>query len=414
MLKTCPECQLPISDKALVCPHCGFPLIPAASVRRRRKPKRMKLPNGFGQIIEIKNANLRNSFRAMVTVRKDDTGHPISKILKPKGYFQTYNEAYEALVEYHKNPYDLSDTYTMAELYEEWMDYYLKSGISDSTIDQTYRAWKFCSSMYSMRVKDVRIHDLRFCIYDGKAKLRGGEKSASPALKNYMKTMFNKMFDYAVEHEYTDQNYARKFSLDRETSKQLHHVERPHLNYTDEEVQLMWDHLNDVSIADMLLIQCYSGWRPQELVRIKLENVNLEEKYFIGGMKTEYGVNRTVPIHSKIYPLVVRRYNEAQDLQSDFLFNFISNSQKNNRRDIQPYTYDRFRLRYSQNKSTLGLDPKHCLHDGRVRFITQAKRYGVDEYTLKRLVGHSIKDITESVYTKRDLEWLRSEIEKIE
>lgn len=30
------------------------------------------------------------------------------------------------------------------------------------------------------------------------------------------------------------------------------------------------------------------------------------------------------------------------------------------------------------------------------------------------IVGHSIKDITESVYTKRDLEWLRSEIEKIE
>ena len=30
------------------------------------------------------------------------------------------------------------------------------------------------------------------------------------------------------------------------------------------------------------------------------------------------------------------------------------------------------------------------------------------------MVGHSIKDITESVYTVRDLEWLRNDLEKLE
>lgn len=29
------------------------------------------------------------------------------------------------------------------------------------------------------------------------------------------------------------------------------------------------------------------------------------------------------------------------------------------------------------------------------------------------IVGHAIKDITERVYTDRDLKWLRNEIEKI-
>ncbi len=37
----------------------------------------------------------------------------------------------------------------------------------------------------------------------------------------------------------------------------------------------------------------------------------------------------------------------------------------------------------------------------------------MDEYALKEMVGHSIQDITESVYTIRDLEWLREDIEKI-
>ena len=77
----------------------------------------MRLPNGFGQISEIKNKNLRNRFRVMVTVGKTETGKPIAKLLKPVSYFPTYNEAYAALIEYNKNPYDLDKTITMKELY---------------------------------------------------------------------------------------------------------------------------------------------------------------------------------------------------------------------------------------------------------------------------------------------------------
>ena len=41
-----------------------------------------------------------------------------------------------------------------------------------------------------------------------------------------------------------------------------------------------------------------------------------------------------------------------------------------------------------------------------------AKKAGVDEYVVKRLAGHKITDVTEAVYTIRDIEWLRDEIEK--
>ena len=76
MLIQCPECELNVSDKALACPHCGCPMtknIKASSVRARHN-KRRRLPNGFGQISEIKNRNLRKPFRAMVTVGKNDNG----------------------------------------------------------------------------------------------------------------------------------------------------------------------------------------------------------------------------------------------------------------------------------------------------------------------------------------------------
>ena len=46
-------------------------------------------------------------------------GKPIQKMLKPNAFFRTYNEAYTALIEYNRNPYDLNDNLTVAHLYEK-------------------------------------------------------------------------------------------------------------------------------------------------------------------------------------------------------------------------------------------------------------------------------------------------------
>ena len=43
-----------------------------------------------------------------------------------------------------------------------------------------------------------------------------------------------------------------------------------------------------------------------------------------------------------------------------------------------------------------------------------AKKYGVDEYAIKYMVGHKIADITEKVYTQREFDWLKTEIEKLD
>jgi len=47
----------------------------------------------------------------------------------------------------------------------------------------------------------------------------------------------------------------------------------------------------------------------------------------------------------------------------------------------------------------------HVLHNGRHTFSTFAKEYGVDEYARKKFMGHSIKDLTDRVYTHMDIEW---------
>lgn len=174
MLIQCPECDLQVSDKANTCPHCGYPLKPDAKPKSSRKPnKRRRLPNGFGQISEIKGRNLRNPFRAMVTVGKDKNGKPICKPLKPESYFPTYNDAYTALVEFNKNPYDLEPSITVKELYDKWTPEYFKTLKSDDSARATTSAWQYCSAVYDMRVMDVRARHIKGCMEEGVATVRG-------------------------------------------------------------------------------------------------------------------------------------------------------------------------------------------------------------------------------------------------
>ena len=409
MLTQCPECELPVSDKATACPHCGYPLKPSEKQKRPRKSnKRRRLPNGFGQISEIKNRNLRNPFRAMVTVGKTPDGKPICKPLKPESYFATYNDAYAALVEYNKNPYDLEPSITMQELYDKWLPEYEKTVKSTKSATS---AWAYCSGVYKMRVMDIRARHVKGCMEEGAAVIRGKEQHPTATMKNQIKSLFNMLLDYALEYELVDRNYSRTFNLTEETVKEIQSVKKEHIAFTDEEMDLLWANASSKQGVDILLIQCYSGWRPQELGLLELKDVDLENWTFQGGMKTDAGENRVVPIHSRIQDLVLRKYQEAEALGSPYLLNWADPNNRN-RKNLK-LTYARYQKAFERIRDELKLNPNHRPHDGRTHFVTMAKRYGVDEYAIKYMVGHKISDITEKVYTRREFAWLREEIEKI-
>ena len=411
MLILCVECELQVSDKALSCPHCGYPMkIGAKSKQHRKSNKRRRLPNGFGQISEIKNRNLRNPFRAMVSVGKTSNGKPICKLLKPESFFSTYNDAYAALAEYNKNPYDLEPSITASELYEKWTEEHFKTLKQNASARAVDIAWTYCSAVYSMRVIDIRARHVKSCMERGISTVKGKEQTPNANMKNKIKTLFNQMLDYAVEYELVDRNYSRSFKLTDDVIEEIKTVNKIHIPFTDEEMSLLWENLAWKRHIDMILVQCYSGWRPQELGLIELKDVNLEDWTFMGGLKTESGFDRIVPIHSKIQPLVIRRYKEAEEIDSKYLFNYIeSDSIKKNIK----FTYSRYQRIFDRIRDELRLNQDHRPHDGRKHFVTIAKKYGVDEYAIKYIVGHKIADITEKVYTKREFNWLREEIEKI-
>lgn len=407
MLIKCPECELQVSDKAIACPHCGYPMkSDTKSLKtRKRNNKRRRLPNGFGQISEIKNRNLRKPFRAMVTVNKTSTGRPICKLLKPESYFSSYNEAYAALVEYNKNPYDLDSAITVKELYEMWTKEHFEK-ITSNSARNIASAWAYCSDVHNMRVKDLRGRHIKGCMEEGYITVKNETRHASACTKNSIKSLFNIMLDYAVEYEIVDRNYSRSFKLSNDLIQEIVKVNKEHLSFDDNEMQLLWDNVNNMYYIDAVLIQCYSGWRPQEIGLIEVGNVDIINWTFKGGIKTKAGIDRIVPIHSKIRALVLKKYEEAKLLNSKYLFTY-------NKKKLKTLNYSRYMREFNKIRDELHLNPDHRPHDGRKHFVTIAKRYNVDEYAIKYIVGHKISDITEKVYTKREITWLKEEIEKI-
>lgn len=382
MLIDCPECEQKVSDKALSCPHCGYPLV--KTPKKDSKPsRRMKLPNGFGRITKIRGKNIRKPYRAMVTIGKDENGRPIGKLLKPTAYFATYAEAYGALTEYNKSPYDLSSRITMNDLFEKWYEKYNQT-VSAKRAKDIKRCWSYCSSIHHLDVTIVRTRTIRE-LFDNLDK--------TYEIKKIIKQILSMMFDYAIEYEYVARNIIKDVTLktNNDISNPTHHP------FTEEEFESIRNNLG-TDIYDMIYIQCYTGMRPNELCQIEMNKINLKDWYLIGGFKTEAGKDRKIPIHKNIRGLIQAKYNLAIKKGSKYLFPG---------KGSEAFSYSRY---YKTFRDAI---PNHKPHDPRKHFVTMAKKAGVDEYAIKLIVGHAIDDITESVYTERDIKWLHKELSKV-
>lgn len=389
----CPECNRQVSDKAATCPGCGYPML-KQPIKITQSTRRRRLPNGFGRITRISNKSLRKPYRVMVSIGKDSNGRPIGRLLKPNAYFETYNEAYRALMKYHENPYDFSNDMTVSDLYDKWYEY-LSKNVSSSRLGQIKASWEYCDTIKNKYLHELKIRDIKY-LFDNGYKVNKSGKPVYPTekFKQYIRLTLSQMLDYAVEYEFIERNFIKDIKMRQNKEDDV----KRHISFTDEEMDIIELNASKDRILALILIECYTGLRPSELCNIETKNITIENSYFIAGSKTAAGRNRTIPIHSKIKVYINELFNEAILRGSSKLIDI----------DYQTYSNGFMKVIKEYN-----LSEEHRPHDCRKQFVTMAKKAGVDEYAIKKIVGHKIKDITESVYTDRDVSWLKSEIEKI-
>ncbi|NBK00254.1 site-specific integrase [bacterium 1xD8-48] len=374
----------------------------------------MRRANGTGHVFRMKDKSRRNPWRVRITVgweMNEATGKS-KQIIKTLGYYPSRRKAEVALNEYLDDPYNIGNKdMTFEELYKEWSEYYFATLSGVSSVRTIMSAYRYMHLIYKMKVRDIRVRHLEGCLEDAyiisdRGKDKGKKRNASACVKARMKSVFNLMFDYAVRYDIVKTNYARNFEVSKEIKEKKKREKKSVTIFSNVELMTLWDNVDKYSFVDMILIGIYSGWRPQELAILKVRDVDLDGDTFFGGLKTDAGKNRIVPIHPLIKNLVNRRYEEAMELESEYLFN----DSEGQRGTVM--TYDKYRHRFE--KIMKRLDMKHRPHETRHTFSTLAKAYDMKDNVRKLIMGHAIIDFTDRVYTHPMLEELRYEMGKVE
>lgn len=145
----------------------------------------------------------------------------------------------------------------------------------------------------------------------------------------------------------------------------------------------------------MMLIMIYTSMRPTELIKQLSSKVYLEDKYLIGGSKTKAGINRVMPLHERIIPLIEKRLYE----NNKYLVAFNS---------YGSMTYSGFKDKW--NTAMLTLKMKHTPYDCRHTFATRMDNVGANKVCIKLIMGHQIKDITDGVYIHKTKEQLIEQV----
>lgn len=332
----------------------------------------MRRANGEGCIFKL-SGKRRRPWAVRVTAGWADDG---KQRLRYLGYYSTQKEAREALREFLVNPYDLQTAeLSLLDVYNLWLP---TAQLSDSTMKNYKSAFASCAALHSRPIREIKVGDIEQAM-----------AAVKPSRQHIFRAALRVVFQFAMKREIIDRNVAELVSAKAAESK-----EKAPFSVAEIEKVRAYDH----PLADSVLMLLYTGMRISELLELKTADVNLAERYMVGGKKTAAGKDRLIPIHDAILPLVRARVEAVHE----FLITSASGQ-------AVPYiTYSsRF---WKQMKEALGF--AHTPHATRHTFITFAARQGLDRSVVQRVVGHKSGDIT-SHYTHHEVAELVAEINRL-
>lgn len=328
----------------------------------------MKLANGYGSITKLKG-NRRKPFLVRITTGKDENGKQIRKVL---GYYPTHAKALEALAEFNRDPYDLSTAkLTFADIYNKWIETDEYKDLSTSTVTAYTSAYSKFSLIHNKEFIKIKIADLQRCIDDNTSGYVSNRK---------MKNLASKLYQFSMLQEIIKENKAAFLKVGSSTATQKEKVP-----YSDDEIETLWKHTDDETVK-LILIYIYTGVRCNELLKLRKENLHLDEQYFdVIESKTQSGI-RVVPIADVIVPLF--HYFVGKSLNQ-----WVFTTEQGVRLTDTWY-------RKKQASVLKALKMTHTTHEARHTCITQLTVHNVNPSVIKEIVGHkAAQSFTERVYT---------------
>lgn len=343
----------------------------------------MRLPNGYGSVYKLPG-NRRKPWIARKTVGWTEEGKQKYYVI---GYFETRTKALDALAEYNKNPIgEVRDT-TFGELYEKWAESKYPK-LTLSTINGYKAAWKRLQVLAEEPVRNIRKSHLQDII-DEMAK-----KGLSRSSLEKAKTLCVILYDQAMSDDIVDKNYGSLIELPASRK-----AKKP--TFTDMEIRKIERLAEQGDIwAGTVMILIYTGMRVGEMLRLTKFNIDIDNWVITGGIKTDAGRDRVIPVHSKIRPYLSYWYSQSGS-------RLIT-------RGGESISVDYYRKSiFEPTLKRAGIERHLTPHSTRHTFATLLSKAKAPIKDIQAIIGHSDYAVTANTYTHPDIEELRQAIEMI-
>ena len=341
---------------------------------RKKRKKRMRLPNGLGSVHQIGGGkNRRKPWRARVPDHVEfdlESGKAVQKYITV-GYFENEIDAINALMEYRKNPYTMeAASCTFEDVFEMWKAKKYPD-ISKSGQYGYDAAFKNCEAIHKMKIRDIRASHLEHIMATVPGKYD---------VQKRLKTFWGQIFRYAMEHDIIQKDYSQ-FVSTRDKDEGTKRTDIP-----EDVRERIWQAIDAGDHdAEIAMIYIYTGMRPSELLAVKKENVDLEARIMVGGLKTEAGRDRHIPLHKGILPFVERL------MQTDGEYLIM----RYDRGITEEMDYNRFNNYHwkplMKRLNSTQYTPHFCRHT----MSTMMRTAGIAEDIRKLILGHKNADITD-------------------
>lgn len=287
------------------------------------------------------------------------------------GYYPTEVDAIDALMQYRKNPYTLeAATCTFEDVFQMWKAKKYPD-VSVSAQRGYDSAYKNSEPLHKMKMREIRSSHMEEIMVKTEFGFQTQVK---------MKSLWGQVFRYAMEHDIVQKNYA-DFVKVRDEDKGTNKTAIP----VDDRAKLWAAADAGDTDAEIALIYLYTGMRPSELLLVEKANVDLDTRIMIGGLKTDAGKDRHIPIHKSILPFVAR----LMQTDGPLLIMRYDNGKP------QAMKYKRYREHHwDPLMQRLGL-PEYTPHFGRHTCATMLREASVEEDLRKLILGHKNADITD-------------------
>ncbi len=340
--------------------------------------------HGEGSIFKLPSGRWR---AAKTYYIRDSDGNKIRKVISRNA--RTKAEALDKLKELNEmEPY--ADI-TFRQLYDKWFPTHQKS---KSTMDCYKSAFKYFAPIEDLFIREIHIDDLQECLDEcGKGK----------RTQENMRAVCGLVYKFGIPRFFVPHklNLAEYLKVN---GKSIGTKEALTLN------QLLKIKALNTRASDYIVCACYLGFRPNELLSLKVEDYNIEGGYLVGGSKTEAGINRVVPISPKIKPILEKYICEKEPNQ--YIFSDKAGNKLNYENYRKNYFYPTLAKAKIQNKINENGHRTISPHSTRHTFANLLKAVNAPDSDKLKLIGHTTLEML-SYYQSSNLSDLKNITNKL-